>query len=288
MIRHNAKLNLLISMLIFGTVGIFVKSIPASSSVVIFFRGILGMIFLLILNRFKIKHFSDIKDNLIKLILSGIFLGVNWLLLFVSYNYIPVSTATLCYYMAPIFVVALSPFIFKEKMTIKKIICIIITFIGGMLVFGVFDNKTRGVNNLYGIILGLGAALFYALVVILNKKITCKNPYDKTIIQLGISALVMIPFVINDFYSITFSIKSVILLIIVGVIHTGIAYALYFSSLDKLNSFSISIMSYIDPVVAVLLSALILKENLTLNVILGAIMIIASSIISEVQTKKIK
>ena len=290
MINNKDKLLFITSMVIFSTIGIFRKYIPLSSDLVSFFRGIIGVIFLLLIVVFSKKKIDKqaIKNNFLVLCLSGCFIGINWLLLFEAYKYTSVSIATLCYYMSPIFVLIGASMFFKEKMNLKSIVCVIVSIIGMMFVSGLinggFDNK----DDFKGIVLGLSAAILYGSVVLLNKKITNINPYDKTITQLLFSAIILIPYIIlnNSFKGISFNIDSILLLLVVGVVHTGLAYALYFASMHKISTQSVAIFSYIDPVLAIILSALILKETLTIYGIIGAILILGATFISEFNFKK--
>ncbi len=286
------KLQLTASMLIFGSIGIFVKYIPMPSSAIAFARGLIGMIFLLlvVLISGKKLSFESIRKNLLLLILSGAALGFNWILLFEAYNYTTVATATLTYYLAPFFVMMVSPFLLKEKLSLKQFLCIIGAFLGMVFVSGVINNGVPEAEELKGILLGAGAAVLYATVVILNKKIKEISAYEKTIMQLGTSAVVVFPYILltEDVSAIKFEPLTVIMLLIAGIVHTGIAYALYFSSLKDLKAQTAAIFSYIDPAVAILLSAFVLKEGMDIYGIVGAVLILGCALLSEVNFKKSK
>ena len=137
-----SKLCLILAMTIFSTIGIFRRYIPLSSGMLAAVRGIVGTIFLLLVFFAKKEkfHADTIKKNLLLLLLSGCFIGINWIFLFESYRYTTVATATLCYYMAPIFVMLVSPFLFKENMSIKKGLCIISALIGMVFVSGILTE----------------------------------------------------------------------------------------------------------------------------------------------------
>ncbi len=286
------QIKLIISMLIFGSIGIFRNYIPLPSSVIAFVRGFIGMLFLLavmLLKRDKI-NFSAIKKAIIPLCLSGAALGINWLLLFEAYRYTSVSTATLCYYMAPTFVIVLSPFIFKEKMTALKAISAGVSLIGMIIISGIFSS---GNANGVGILLGLGAAALYATVIILNKFIKDVSDYEKTFVQLGMSAAIMLPYIIATEDIGTLFISSItpsviILLLIAGIVHTGIAYTLYFGSIKSLPAHTSAVFSYIDPLCALLLSVLILDEKFTISILAGGILILGAAFISEIPKRNSK
>lgn len=287
-----ARLNVIISMIIYGTIGLFVRYIPLPSSVTSMVRGIIGAPFLLLVlavKKQKLDHCA-IKFNLKWLIISGALLGFNWILLFEAYRYTTVATATLGYYFAPIIIVALSPVIFKERLTLRKVLCIIVALIGMVFVSGVASNGIPPISELKGILLALGAACLYAAIVICNKQLKGISAYDKTIFQLALSAVVLIPYnlITGSFTGLSMTGIAWVMLLTLGIVHTGIAYLLYFGSMEVLPSQTLAIVSYIDPVVAVLVSALILKENVGLGEFIGAALILGAAVISELPAKNEK
>lgn len=284
-----SKLQLILSMFIFGSIGIFVKYIAMPSSVVACARGLIGTLFLLLvvlITKNKIS-FCSIKKNFPVLFFSGAAIGFNWILLFEAYNYTSVATATLSYYFAPFFVILASPFVLKEKMSVKKVVCLLTALAGMFFVSGMVHNGLPQISEIKGILFGLGAAVLYASVIILNKKLKDITAYDKTIMQLLIAAVVVLPyiFITEDVSSISFNAKTVRLLVLVGIVHTGIAYAMYFNSIKNLKAQTVAVFSYIDPAVAILLSAFLLRENMDIYGIIGAVMILGSALISELPIK---
>ncbi len=280
--KASSLVKMIAAMTIFGTIGIFRSYIPCSSATLAFVRGIIGMLFLICImaiGRKKIS-FGSIKKALLLLSISGALIGLNWILLFESYRYTTVSTATLCYYMAPIFVIIASSPILREKLTPRKLLCTLCAISGMIIISGVF---TDGNVNLYGIAFGLGAAALYASVIMINKFISGISDYERTVVQLGMAAFAVFPYLLftEDFSSLDFTPKTVLLLIFVGILHTGIAYTLYFGSLSGLKAQTAAIFSYIDPVVALLLSALILKEGFTLLKLTGSLLILGAALVCE-------
>ena len=290
MTNSKAKIALISSMAIFATIGIFRKFIPLPSSTVAMARAVIGTLFLvvLILLRGKKISFESIKKNALPLCFSGVFLGFNWILLFEAYNYTTVATATLCYYMAPVILILASPLLFKERLTVSKLICAVVAVGGMTLVSGIVASGEQGTDNLKGVLLGLCAALLYAAVVTCNKKLKDIEAFDRTTVQLGISAIVLVPytFMIEDLSSVALVTPTMIMLIVVGVVHTGVAYALYFGCIDKLNTQTVALYSYIDPVGAVLLSALLLKEPMGITEIIGAVLVLGATLTSEFVDRK--
>jgi len=285
----NPLLQLSLSMFIFGTIGIFVRHIPFPSSVIALARGGIGMLFLLlvvVLSKQKLSA-SDIRRNLLPLCLSGFFLGFNWILLFEAYRYTTVATATLCYYLAPVFVILVSPLILKEKLTAKKLICVAVALLGMVFVSGVLETGLPSAGEGKGILFGIAAATFYAGVVLCNKHIHDISSYDMTIMQLGIATVVLLPYTLltESVGDLQFTAGALGMLLFVAIVHTGVAYALYFSSMQGLSSHTIAIFSYVDPIVAIMLSALLLHEPMGISGIIGAVLILGSTLISGLPEK---
>lgn len=287
----NATFKLTLSMVIFGTIGVFRRYIPLPSSLVAMTRGLIGMLFLLLVMvlRKRGMNRAAVRRKLGLLCLSGAAIGVNWILLFEAYNYTSVATATLCYYLAPMFVIPASPLVVGERLTAKKLICVLTALLGMVFVSGVLESG-GGSSDLKGVLLGLGAAVLYASVVLMNKQLGDVPAYDRTIVQLGSSAAVLLPYVLltEDMGALTFTPGTIGLLLVVGIVHTGIAYALYFGSLMQLKAQTAAILSYIDPVVAVLLSALVLREHMSLLSGLGAVLVLGAAVFSELPSRRKK
>ena len=287
----NATFKLTLSMVIFGTIGVFRRYIPLPSSLVAMTRGLTGMLFLLLVMvlRKRGMNRAAVRKRLGMLCLSGAAIGVNWILLFEAYNYTSVATATLCYYLAPMFVILASPLVVGERLTAKKLICVLTALLGMVFVSGVLESG-GGSSDLKGVLLGLGAAVLYASVVLMNKQLGDVPAYDRTIVQLGSSAAVLLPYVLltEDMGALTFTPGTIGLLLVVGIVHTGIAYALYFGSLMQLKAQTAAILSYIDPVVAVLLSALVLREHMSLLSGLGAVLVLGAAVVSELPSRRKK
>lgn len=279
-------------MLIFGSLGLFVKNINLSSSEIALFRGAIGSVFLIITSLI-IKQNLKLKigkRNLIILVLSGTALGFNWIFLFEAYQYTTISNATLSYYLAPVIVMVLAPFVLKEKWTWRKAISILIALTGLFLVIQPDSSLSGGTyNHLTGISYGLLAAGFYAGVILMNKFIHGLSDFQTTVMQLSIATVILFPYVAmteNMNYG-HLDIRSLILLVILGAIHTGFAYLLYFAAIKRLQAQTIGIFSYIDPISAVIMAAIILNESMSLLQIIGGIFILGSTLISEGKRKKV-
>ena len=273
-----------LSMMIFGTLGLFTRHISLHSGELALYRAILALLFIVIylLTTKQKIDFESIKKEIPLLLLSGIALGMNWVLLFEAYRYTTISIATLSYYFAPVIVTIVCPFLFHEELTKKQIICFCMSTLGLIMIIGC-DKLQGGQSQLLGILFGLGAAVFYAGVVILNKTIKNVAGIQRTFLQFLSSLVILIPYVllteniqITDLDQIGW-----ICLVIVGIIHTGFTYCLYFSSLKELTGQEASLLSYIDPLMAVFVSVCILGESMPFIQILGGIFILGFTFINE-------
>jgi len=282
------KLMIIISMTVFGTLGLFVRNITVSPGEIALYRAILATLMLfafLALTKQKIP-FREIKREIPLLLVSGAAMGFNWILLFEAYKYTTVSVATLSYYFAPVIVTVACPIIFKEKMTAKQWICFAMSTLGIIMITGIGDVGS-GSNHFLGIAFGLGAACLYATVILLNKFIKKVEGLHRTVLQFIAAIIVLIPYV--GFTSgVTLSSLNTsgwICLLIVGFVHTGVTYCLYFYSLKELPGQKAAILSYIDPLVAVLVSVLILSEEITPLQVIGGILILGFTMWNEISPR---
>lgn len=277
------KIKIILAMLIWGTIGIFVRLINLSSVEIAFARAFIGSLFLFILGILKggILKINDFKKNLFLLIISGGIIGVNWIFLFQGYKYTTISNATLSYYFAPIFIAIFSSIILKEKLNLRKILCILGALVGLFLILKNGDITDTSYNHIKGILYGLSGAVLYAIVVILNKQIKGIPTFNVTLIQLFMAGIVLLPFVFPENNLHTLDMKSILILSILGIIHTGIAYLLYFSGIKDVEGQSIAILSYIDPIFAVIISSVILEETMGILQIIGGVLILGSTYLSE-------
>lgn len=288
---NNPRILLVISMAVFGTIGLFVRNIPLESGEIALYRAVLAAILIglyLLVTKQKIP-FKAIKKEIPLLLFSGVAMGINWILLFQAYKYTTVSVATLSYYFAPVIVTLVCPILFREKMTAKQWICFIMSTVGIVLITGIGDMG-EGNTHLMGILFGLGAAVFYATVILLNKFIKNVDGIHRTFLQFIAAIIILVPYVLlTDGINLSsLDMKGWANLLVVGLIHTGVTYCMYFSSLKELPGQKAAILSYIDPLVAVLVSVTILGEGMTLMQVIGGALILGFTLWNEVSFGKNK
>ncbi len=285
----DARMMLIISMTVFGTIGLFVRNIDLPSGEIALYRAVLAAILIglfLLVTKQRIP-FGKIKKEIPLLVLSGVAMGFNWILLFEAYKYTTVSVATLSYYFAPVIVTLACPLLFKEKMGLKQWLCFIMSTLGIVLITGIGD-LSQGTSHIKGILFGLGAASLYATVILLNKFMKSVDGIHRTFLQFLAAIVVLVPYVLlTDGVNLhTLNAKGWAFLLIVGLVHTGITYCLYFSSLKELPGQKAAILSYIDPLVAVLVSVVVLKETMTVMQIIGGLLILGFTLWNEISPKK--
>ncbi len=278
----------IVSMAVFGTLGLFVRNIPVSSAELALYRAVLAalLIGIYLAAAKRGPELAGVKKELPLLLLSGVAMGFNWILLFEAYRYTTVSVATLSYYFAPVIVTAACPLLFKEKITAKQRLCFVMSTLGIVLITGVGD-LSAGSNHLIGILFGLGAACLYAAVILLNKFIKNVDGIHRTFLQFIAAVAVLLPYVL-----LTSGISLSGLdprgwgcLLIVGLVHTGVTYCLYFSALKELSGQQAAILSYIDPLVAVLVSVFILGEDISAVQIVGGALILGFTLWNELNSE---
>lgn len=280
------KIKFINAMLIFGTIGVFVKNINLSSMEIAFLRAVIGCASLIAAGFFMHQKisFEMIKKNKLLLILSGAAIGFNWLFLFQAYKYTTIANATISYYFAPMFVVILSPLILKESITVFKFACVAGAMVGLFLILNSNNEASVMANNqVLGIAYGLLAASFYAGIVLMNKFIKGLSGFETTLIQLMIATIVLFPFIMlqGGIKLSVLSVYALILILFVGIVHTGLAYLIYFTSMKDIQAQTIAVLSYIDPITAVVISAVFLGEALTLYQAAGGILILGAAFLSE-------
>ncbi len=283
------RIKFITALVLYGTIGLFLRHVSLPSEIVVLFRGIIGSAFILSYLKLTDRHINitAIKNNALWLILSGIFLGLNWGFLFAAYMHTTIAIASLCNYTAPLIVILTAPIVLHEPLNKKKLPCVAAAFIGIILVSGAWEGASEGVEtagNLSGILLGLTSALCFVGIVICNRKIINISSFDKAVVQLAVSALTILPYVLINNRSaaaLNWDMKSILIILTLGIVQTGIAYCFYFSGLGSLPVQTIAVLGYLEPVVSVICSSIFLHESMSIIGWLGAALILGAAVISE-------
>ena len=286
---NRSRLMMTVSMAIFGTLAPFVRRIGITSGELALYRAIMaaGLIAVFLLVTKQKIPFATLKKEIPLLLMSGMAMGFNWILLFQAYKFTTVSVATLSYYFAPVIVTILCPIIFREKLTKKQIICFIMSTLGLVLITGIGDLSGAS-SHLTGILFGLGAASLYATVILLNKFIKNVEGIHRTFLQFLAAIMVLVPYVMLTPHSGLTALDGMgwVCLLIVGFVHTGVTYCLYFTSLKDIPGQKAAILSYIDPLIAVVISVTILGESMSFVQVIGGVLILGFTLWNELSPKE--
>ncbi|MEI4529082.1 DMT family transporter [Priestia megaterium] len=282
-----ATLKMIISMIIFGSIGFFSERTNLPSFELVFVRCACATLFLvacwLISGQFKTEKWS-IKE-VIQTLLCGFFLVFNWVFLFKSFEETSITVAISIYHLAPVLVLILGSIIYREKLTVISVSSIILCFLGTLLISNI--NMHTSFKELFssGIIWAILAALFYAFTTLLGKGINNLSPYATTFLQTALGVVILLPFVSFDKFTFL-SQGNWIAVIATGVIHTGIVYLLFFDSLRFLSTKLISILVFLDPGVAILLDTMFTGFRPTIIQVLGMIFIFGGMILTLFKSRK--
>lgn len=285
------KIKLVFIYITFGTIGLVTHFIPLSSPAIVFYRAIFGALFIII-STYAVGDSINLKsilDNFVVLIFTGLFMGLNWVLQFEAFRVSSVAIGTVCYNTMPIFLIIIASIVFQEKMSYKTIICIIIATIGVVLVSNVMNTGIKS-SAVIGSVYGILGAIFYALILTFNRYLSDISTRDKVVFQFVFSAIIMaiyIIFISKSSFIFDSTVKTsemftgIICILLLGIFHTGFCYIHYFNAVAVLKAETVGLLTYIDPVVALFLSYFVLKENMSFLQIIGAIMILGSTLVNE-------
>ncbi len=273
----------ILSMLIFGTNGILVHHISLASSQIILMRTLIGglLLTLIVLLRGGFDR-AGIRADILPLLVGGSVLGLNWVALFEAYRQLNVSLATLIYYVGPILVLLFSPVLFREKLNSRKITSVVLVAIGLVCISG--SIALRGMS-MRGLLTAVVSALFYAAVIIFNKRITHTGGLQTAALELDIAFVIVLIYMMLTVGLPHPAVSDIPWIAVIGLVNTGLAYLLYFSGLQKLPAQSAALISYVDPVSALVFSALFLHETMTPVQILGAVLIIGGAVFGELKSR---
>ncbi|MDI9520341.1 MAG: EamA family transporter [Bacillota bacterium] len=285
----SSRLMLIVSVLAFGTVGLFVRGINLPAQEIALYRAVIALLVLVVImsltGRFAIlkQHKQDVP----KFLITGAVMAFNWLLLFEAYNHTTIALATLSYYLAPTLMILFGVLFLKERLTMFQVLCFVLSTLGLVLMLGV---STGSAGDLKGILLGLSSAVLYATVVTINRGAAGVDGIVRTFTQFVGVILVMVPFIAfrGGFHFSELSAPGLLSLLTLGVLHTGLCYCLYFISIVRLKAQQVAILSYLDPLTAVLLSTLLLGEKISALQLLGGAMMLIFSLLNELNPQKPK
>lgn len=276
------------AMLIFGSNGVFASMLEMSGAQLVLLRTLIGGAVLLII--ILISRGRTPKEVLLRekwrLLFAGVCLGANWALLFEAYNLMNVSLATLTYYTAPVLVLVLAPLVLKERQNGLAYLGMAVVIVGMLLVVGT-DFGEGGVSAT-GLIVGLGSAVFYAMLMLVNKQITGVSGLNLTFIEIVIAAVILLPYVFATSGGVPLptDARGIFALLFLCTVNTGFACWLYFSSMNRLPAKAVALMGYFDPVSALIFSAVFLDERLSGVQLAGAVLVLAGALVGQFRPRR--
>ncbi len=287
---ENSKnyIKFIISLIIFGSNGLVASLISLSSHEIVFLRTLIGGLFLAAILLYQKKPLTALKNkrHFIFVVMSGISMGISWLFLYEAYNCSGVSLATLIYYCGPVFVMILSPVLFKESFTPAKLLGFAAVLLG-MLCVNI--NSLSGEGFSKGIIFSFLGAVFFALMTVLNKEGGSITGIENSAISILSSCATAAVFTAVR-YGISFEIpvSSIAPVLFIGIVNTGLGCCLYFSSMSSLPAQSVSVCGYLEPLSALVFSALFLHESLLPLQLFGAFLIIGGAAFGEILKDRVQ
>ena len=273
-------IKFLCSLLLFGMNGVVASNIAMTSYEIVLLRTMIGSVLLIVLfllgkGRLHVRQYP--KDALF-IALSGVAMGMGWVFLYEAYQQIGVSLASLLYYCGPVIVMALSPLVFKERLTAPRVVGFAIVVVGVVLVNG----NASGELNVWGLFCGAMSAVMLALIIMLNKQSKSITGMENSVIQLTVSFLTAAIVVgVRQGFQLDVPAEAWPWVLILGLVNTGIGCYLYFSSIGRLSVQTVAVCGYLEPLSAVVSAALLLGESMTALQIIGAACIIGGAMISE-------
>ena len=275
------RMKLVFVMVIWGSLGVFTNSIPLSALSLAFLRALIALPILFVV--MKMKTTDKVNVSLLKpYLISGVLLGFGWLTLFYGFKHTNISSAVMIYNMCPVYVMILAPLVLKETISKIQIAVIFASIMGLFLIVG--HNLLEGYGYM-GMALSGISGMLYAIIVLINRSIKIRvDNQIATFVQIFTAMLVLLPFVLMDGNILTvldLDARAVIYTILLGILHTGVAYTLFFSLYTHMKSVEIVSYSYLEPLFAILFSVIFVGELLTVPQIIGGILILGSTYVGE-------
>lgn len=275
------------AMLIFGSNGVFASMLDMSGAQLVLMRTLIGgavLLIIILISRSRTPREVLLREKW-RLLFAGVCLGANWALLFEAYNLMNVSLATLTYYTAPVLVLVLAPFVLMERQNSLAYVGMLVVVVGMLLVVGT-DFGEGGVT-VTGLVVGLGSAVFYAMLMLVNKKINGVSGLNLTFIEIIIAAVILLPYVFATSGGVPLptDARGIFALLFLCTVNTGFACWLYFSSMNRLPAKAVALMGYFDPVSALVFSAVFLDERLSTVQFIGAVLVLAGALVGQLRPR---
>lgn len=272
---RTGSLQMIAAMLISGTIGALVVFSQQPIANVVFWRCVFATITLFILGILSGNWRSHLNRKVVLIAaLGGVALVVNWLLLFAAYSRTSIGLATVLYNTQPLMLVGMGVFILKEKVSRSRWLWLAASFVGMLL--GLSSGLSHDGNSgwLLGIVMALGAAFFYALTALITRQLKGVPPQQIALVQVAVGTLLLLPLV--DFQQqMTLTHWGIVAML--GIVHTGIMYQLLYGAIQKLPTSITASLSFIYPIVAVIVDSFVFNHSLSPIQFIGGAMILLAA-----------
>jgi drug/metabolite transporter (DMT)-like permease len=277
--KQTGTLQLTIAMALSGTIGYFVLASGQPAVNVVFARCLIGSLCLIAYCLYA-KLFRKARldaRNLVLLGIVGLAIVLNWLALFNSYQYASIGVTTTIYHVQPFIVFFAGAVLFKEGISKPRLMWLLVAFTGVVLIG---DPETQQIalsgSYLSGCGLALVAAALYAVATLASKRIKDVPPHVIALFQMLIGVVVLAPF--SDFSRLPTTAWQWNCLVILGVVHSAVMYILIYAAYLQLPTATIAILSYIYPVVAVIVDYVAFGHVFSALQLTGGVLILVAGL----------
>ncbi|SAK54659.1 DMT family transporter [Caballeronia ptereochthonis] len=275
---RRGAIEMSLAMLMSGTIGWLVVSSGQAPWNVVFFRCVFGAATLIAvcaaLGFLKRRYFSW---RMIGLVLIGsVAIVGNWLLLFAAYSRASISMATTVYNTQPFMLVALGVIVLRERVTASTLAWLGIAFVGLVMVVRV-EPAVLALPGQYleGIAYALGAAFLYAISSIVTKRLKGTPPHLIAMLHVLFGIVMLAPFARFD--QAPASLAGWTDLTVLGIVNTGLMYVLLYGAIQRLPTATTGALSFIYPVVAIVVDWLAFGQRLAWLQVAGAVLILLAA-----------
>ena len=269
------------SLLVFGTNGVVASTIGLDGIWIVLLRSMIGAValvavFLVMGNRFT---FHRDRRTFVLMAVSGASMGLSWMCLFEAYDSAGVGLASLEYYCGPVIVMALSPLLFGERLTARRVLGFAVVFLG---IVAVGMDGVSGSADAGGLLLGAMSAVLLAVMIVTNKMAVGVRGMENPVVQLvfAFATVAAVSLVTGD-AAMAVAPSDVPGILVLGLVNTALGCVLYFTSMGRIRSQTVAVCGYIEPLTAVVLAALVLGEPMGPVQVLGAAMVIGGALFCE-------
>ena len=287
----NIKLNkgvveMTIAMVLSGFIGLFVFESGQDPFTVVFFRCVLGALFLGVYCWWRGLLTKEIllSKQMLYVLVGGVALITNWIFLFSSFNYASISISTVTYHFQPFFLLLLNAILFKQKIQFGKAIWLLVAFAGLLLIIELdYEQISFSNDEFLGMLMALAAGFLYAVATLVVKQVKNLKSELVAFVQISLGVLFLWPMV--DFAHLSISSYQWLNILALGFLNTFVMYIIMYRAFAKLDVSIISVLVFIYPVVAILVDYVFYGQNLSATQIAGIVLVLLAALMVNIGHK---